>query len=460
MKALLLALLAAAQIETVPPPPGPPRQVHLPHAVQATLPNGLRIIVVEKHGVALVAARLLIATGSEADPPRLPGLASMTATVLPKGTATRSAEQIARDVEVLGATLDTGAGWDNSFLAVDVMSSRFPKALANMADVMLHPAFAQAEVEREGQKQIDRLRVTLTDPGRLGIRAEAPVLYGDAPYGHSGLTAASAAAMKREDLVAFHERHYTPGNAILVLAGDITLAEATKLAKENFGSWSGGAPGAPTSEHATLPKARVVVVDLPDAGQAMVVVARPGLARTDPEYAVAEVTNAVLGGGISARLSNEIRIKRGLSYGAGSWFDYRRDAGPFTAYSRTKNESAAEVAHLALAEVNRMATEPVPAEELSVRKAALIGNFARSLETNAGLASLIGELALYGINLDEIARYIPSIDSVTPAQVQQFSKEHLAGPSSIIIVGDAKKLLDSVKKEFPGVEVMPAASVK
>jgi zinc protease len=460
VKALLFALFAAAQIETAPPPPEPPRPVHLPRAVQATLPNGLRIIVVEKHGVPLVAARLLIATGSEADPPRLPGLAAMTATLLSKGTAARSAEQIARDVEVLGATLDTGAGWDNSFLAVDVMSSRFPKALANMADVMLHPAFAQAEVEREGQKQIDQLRVTLTDPGRLAIRAEAPVLYGDEPYGHSGLTAASAAAMRREDLVAFHERYYTPGNAILVLAGDITPAEATKLAAENFGSWTAGAAAAPASEHATLPKPRVVVVDLPDAGQAMVVVARPGLARNDPEYAVAEVTNAVLGGGISGRLSKEIRIKRGLSYGANSWFDYRRDRGPFTAYARTKNESAAEVARLAVAEVNRVATEPVPAEELSARKAALIGNFGRSLETNAGLARLVAELALYRINLDEIDRYIPTIDAVTSAQVQQFSTEHLSGPSSIIIAGDAKKLLDAVKKEFPDVEVMPAADVK
>jgi zinc protease len=161
VKALLFARLAAAQIETAPPPPEPLRPVHLPRAVQATLPNGLRIIVVEKHGVPLVAARLLIATGSEADPPRLPGLAAMTATLLSKGTATRSAEQIARDVEVLGATLDTGAGWDNSFPAVDVMSSRFPKALANLADVMLHPAFAQAEVEREGQKQIDQLRARI-----------------------------------------------------------------------------------------------------------------------------------------------------------------------------------------------------------------------------------------------------------------------------------------------------------
>jgi len=459
--ALLLALLAAAQIETAPPPPEPPRQVHLPRPVQSTLPNGLRVLVAEKHGVPLVAARLLIASGTEADPPALPGLAAMTAALLTKGTTTRSAEQIARDVEVLGGKLDSGADWDNSFVAVDVMSSKLPKAIAFMADVVLRPAFENQEVERERQKELDALRVTLKQPASLALRVAAQVVYGDGAYGHSGPTPASAAAVKREDLVAFHQHYYAPSNAILILAGDITPPEATKLAEENFGSWKGSAVGVPVSDdHAALPKPRVVVVDLPDAGQAMVIISRPGLSRTDPDYPVAQVMNSVLGGGLSGRLSQEIRIKRGLSYGAGSFYQYRRNGGPFLAYARTKNESAAEVAHLAVAEMNRMSAEPVSREELSVRKAALIGYFARSLETNAGLASLIGELALYGINLGEITHYIPSIDAVTPAQVQQFSKEHLAGPSSIIIAGDAKKLLDAVKREFPDVEVTPAASVK
>ena len=460
MKALLLALFAAAQIETTPPPPEPPRQVRLPKPVQSALPNGLRVIVVEKHSVPIVAARLLIATGHEADPRAMPGLAAMTAALLTKGTTTRTAEQIAREVEVLGATLDSGAGWDKSFVAVDVMSSKLPKAMGYMADVVLHPSFAKEEIERERQKEIDTLRVTLTDPGKLALHAAPAVVYGDAPYGHFGVTSASAEAVKREDLVAFHERHYTPRNAILVMSGDITPADATKLAEENFGSWKGEAPPHPESEHETLPRPRVVVVDLPNAGQAMVFVSRPGVARTDPGYPVAEVTNWVLGGGLSSHLSEEIRIKRGLSYGAGSFFDYRREGGPFTAWSRTKNESAAEVARLIVSEVNRMSADPVQAEELAVRKAALIGNFARSLEKNAEVARVVSELALYGISLDEINRYIPSIDVVTSAQVLEFAKERLGGPSSVIITGDAKKLLDAVKKEFTDVEVIPAASVK
>jgi len=461
MKAILFALLAAAQIETTPPPPAPPRQVHIPTPAEATLPNGLRVIVVEKHDVPLVAARLLVTSGSESDPEGLPGLADMTATLLTKGTKSRNAEQIAREVEALGATLESGAGWDNSFVAVSVMSSKLPKAMGYMADVVRNPTFPSEELERERQQELDAIRVALKQPRSLARRMAALAVFGNTPYGHAGATIESATKMKRDDLVTFHKHHYAPQMAILVLAGDITPAAATKLAEENFGSWQNLQALYILPEAARgLPKPRVVVVDLPEAGQAVVMVSRPGLARTDPQYALAQVTNSVLGGGYSSRLNEEIRVKRGLTYGAGSSFDFRRDAGPFTASVQTKNESAAEVAHLVVEEMKRMSSESVPAEELTPRKATLIGNFARSLETNAGLARRVGELALYGIKLDEISRYIPSVESVTSAQVEQFAKERLGGASSIVIVGDARKFIEPLKKEFPDVEVIPATQVK
>ena len=460
MKALALALLAAVQIETTPPPPAPPRQVRIPTPAESTLPNGLQVIVVEKHGIPLVAARLLVRSGEEADPSDLPGLADMTATLLTKGTKTRNAEQIAREVEVLGATLDSGAGWDSSFVAVSVMSSKLSKAMGSMADVVRNPTFANEELERERQQQLDAIRVALKQPRSLAQRMAAQIVFAGTPYGHSGATIESAQKMKRDDLVAFHRHHYEPYNAILLLAGDITPAAATKLAEEHFGSWKSDETGAHGFVVGALPKPRVVVVDLPEAGQAVVMVSRPGLRRVDPQYAVAQVTNSILGGGYSSRLNEEIRVKRGLTYGAGSWFDFRAQPGPFTATVQTKNESAAEVAHLIVGEMTRMAGEAVPADELTPRKATLIGQFARSLETNAGLARRVGELALYGIKLDEISRYIPSVESVTSAQVEQFAKERLGGKWSIIIVGDAKKFIEPLKKEFPDAEVVPATQVK
>src|SRR5204863_8852950 len=231
--------------------------------------------------------------------------------------------------------------------------------------------------------------------------------------------------------------------------------KAFALAEQKFGGWSGGQTILSVRQ-AGLPAlhvGRVVVIDLPDAGQAAVTVTLPGIKRVDPNYSVAIVSNSVLGGGYSARLNEEIRIKRGLSYGAGSAFDLRRDVGPFVATAQTKNESAPEVATLLVGEMKKMTDEPVADVELGPRKANLIGNFGRSLETSEGLVGRVAFLALVGLPLDELNRYISGVQAVTPAQIQQFSSSHLGSDSNVIIVGDAKKFLDPLKKQFKDVEV-------
>nr|MDQ3803257.1 insulinase family protein [Acidobacteriota bacterium] len=204
---------------------------------------------------------------------------------------------------------------------------------------------------------------------------------------------------------------------------------------------------------------RVVVVDMPGAGQAAVVLARPGISRTDPAYFSGIVTNAVLSG-YSGRLNQEIRIKRGLSYGARSQLDVRREAGPFVASAQTKNPSGAEVASLLLGEVGRLGNEPVLDAELTPRKAVLIGGFGRSLETTEGLVNQIASLALYGLSLDEINNYIRNVQAVTAAEIRQFAGSRLgATDASIIIVGDAKEFLEPLRKQFKTVEVIPLSEL-
>src|SRR5205085_6440022 len=171
--------------------------------------------------------------------------------------------------------------------------------------------------------------------------------------------------------------------------------------------------------------------------------------RLDPAYSVAQVANSVFGGGYSSRLNQEIRIKRGLSYGANSQFDLRRDAGPFTSTTQTKNESAAEVASIILSELDRLGSSAVDAAELTPRKAALIGNFGRALETSGGLVTRIGSLALYGIPLSEINKYISGVEAVGAPDVQSFASSRLgSAQADVIIAGDAKKFLDDLKKRF------------
>lgn len=464
MKGLLIALfvaLTALAQQTTPPAPAAPRDPKLPQPVEKTLANGLRVIVVPKHDIPLVAARLMVKTGAAADPAGKDGLASLTATVLTQGTKTRSAEQIARGIEALGATLDADAAWDSSSIDVSVMSSNLPKALEFVSDVARNATFAKDEFERERAQAIDALQVELQQPRTLAAVVASRLIFGEAPYGHNlGGTPASLGKIARADLVKFHATHYRPDNSVLVLAGDVKAEDAFTLAQNAFGGWKRGSAPAAAARQTAAPKSRVVVIDMPEAGQAGVVVGRQGIRRTDPGYMQALVANSILGGGYSSRLNQEIRIKRGLSYGAGSSFEARADVGPFTARTETKNESAAEVVGVMLGEMSQLSAADVPETELTPRKAALIGGFAQSLESTAGIVNRISTLALYGLPLSEINRYVSGVQAVTAADVRKFAGARLGGKDvNVVIVGDAKKFIEPLRKQFDDVEVIPAGEL-
>ena len=328
-----------------------------------------------------------------------------------------------------------------------------------------NPIFKDEEIERLRQQYVDNLSVGMNSPGTLASWVASRVVFGASPYGHpvSG-TVESIQNVKRGDVVALHASFYRPDNAVLVLGGDIKADAAFALAEKTFGDWAAApasreiASGAPTrpapSGAAAQAKQRVVVVDMPGAGQAAVLFARRGIARTDPDFYTGVVANSVLSG-YSGRLNQEIRIKRGLSYGARASLDTRRDVGPFVASAQTKNQSGAEVASLLMGELTRLSGEAVSETELTPRKAVVIGNFGRTLETTEGLVGQVASLALYGLSLDEINRYIASVQAVTPAQIQKFAGSRLgASDAAIVIVGDAKDFIEPLRKQFPNVEVI------
>ena len=450
--------------QATPPPPAPPRSGTFPKPVEQTLPNGLRVIVIERTESPLIAAQLLIKNGGEVDPPELAGLADMTANLLTKGTQTRDATQIAQQIESLGGSLDSGARWDASFATVGVMSSKISQAMEILADVVRRPAFKSEEVERLRQQYLDNFTLALGDPGSIARFVAARVVFGDSPYGHpvSG-TAESLTRITAPDITKMHSRYYRPDNAILVIGGDINAKDGIALATKYFGDWQKPTTPLPTlsapKEDTTAKTGRIVVIDKPDAGQAAVYLARTGINRKDTDYFRGIVTNSVLSG-YSGRLNQEIRIKRGLSYGAGSVLDTRREVGPFVASAQTKNESGAVVADLLLGEIGRLSSSPPADVELTPRKAVLIGGFSRNLETVNGLVGQVGSLALYGLSLDEINRYINNVQAITTADIQKFAGTRLdAKTSNIIIVGNAKAFLPELKKKYPNVEVIPIAEL-
>ena len=464
----LISTSTFAQQET-PPPPAAPRSPVLPVPVEKMMKNGLRVIVVErttaKGGMPLVSTQLFIRNGGEVDPGNLSGLANLTAALLTEGTTTRTAPQVAQAIEALGGSLDARARWDASSVNLTIMSSKLAPALEILADVALHPAFKDEEIERQRQQLLDQLSVALRQPGALASAVASRVLFGETPYGHllTG-TPETIKRITRDDIVKFHATYYRPDNAVLVIGGDIKAADAFKLAEKLFGDWQ-KTPGMIPTENTSAREAimkfkpRVLVIDKPDAGQAAVLLVRPGLPRKDPDYFRGIVTNAVLSG-FSGRLNQEIRIKRGLSYGARSVLETRRDIGPYIASAQTKNQTGAEVASLLMSELKRLSDEPVNDTELTPRKATLIGGFGSSLETNAGLVGQVAALALNNLNLDEINHYITNVQGVTAGDIQKFAGARLgADASSIVIVGNSSAFLDNLRKQFPNVEVIREADL-
>ena len=459
-----IVVAAGAAERIAPPPVGPVVVADLPRPIETTLSNGMRLVVVERHDLPLVTATLVASGGAALDPSRRAGTASLTADLLTKGTTTRSATDIAQAIAALGGSIASDADRDGASVDVTVKSGQLAPALTILADVTMHSVFAPAEVERARAQAIDGVSLAMKNPAQLAGLIAARTVFGDAPYGApADGTPASLKAISRDDVVRAYARTWRPSTSTLVMVGDIDPAAARALAERQFAGWKDAtAASAPARSPITAyPSPRVIVVDLPDAGQAGVVVARPGLARTDPRYYPLGVANTILGGGFSSRLNQEVRIKRGLAYGASSTALAYRDAGLIAARTQTKNASATEVVALILDQMTAIGAAPATIEELQTRKAVLIGNFGRTIETTNGLANLLRSYIGEGVPLDELQHFTGLVRGVDGATEQSAAAALLdPAPASIVVVGDAKQFLDPLRKAHPTLTVIPAASVK
>jgi zinc protease len=448
-----------------PPAPGPEVVPPVPTPNVQRLANGLTVVTVENHALPLVSAALVAGGGSAADPEGKAGLAAFAASVMGEGTASHSAAEIDAAVEALGSSLATGADWDGSTMGLTVRTDALDDALAVVADVAEHAAMADEEVERQRAIAADGVTVSLSDPGQVARMAAMRALYGGLPYGHPAEgTAASLRAINRGDLVAAYRAAWTPANATLVLTGDVDPARARALAERHFGSWAGAAaaPVSPAPAPAAAPNSRndVIVVDMPGSGQAAVAVARSTIDRRNPDYYPALVAATVLGGGYSARLNQEIRIRRGLSYGSGASLQARRMPGPFVAVTQTRNDAAAQVLGLTLGEMRRLGAEPTSLAELTARRASLTGDFGRNTETTAGTATMIANYIVRGVGPDEIGRYLPGVLAVTPAEAQAAASRLMTPEgSTIVIVGEASQFVEALRRDHPNVTVIPLGAL-
>jgi predicted Zn-dependent peptidase len=433
-----------------PPALGPAPQLTLPPIQKRTLANGLNVWIVETHKVPLVQVNLLIQAGSGDDPPGKFGVASLTAAMLDEGAGSRSALQIADDVEFLGADLGTSSSFDASAIRLNVPASRLAAALPIMADVALRPTFPQAELDRLRQERLTALLQARDDTAQVAPLAFARVVFGETHrYGTSAMgTQATLKAFTTADLRSFHSRMFYPAAATLVVVGDIRTDAVLPLLEKQFGGWKAASPGAPRTQvpaAAQLTQAQVTIVDMPGSEQSQVRIGWVGVPRSTPDYFALQVLNTILGGSFTSRLNQNLREKNQFTYGASSRFDMRLSAGPFFAGAGIQTDKTADALREFFNELNAIG-KPISAEELAKAKNYIALGFPSEFETIQDLASHIEEMIVYKLPDDYFARYVANIQEVTAAAVQKAAATYIQpGRFAVVIAGDRKAIEAGVR---------------
>jgi zinc protease len=431
------------------PKPGPAPELHLPAPKTFALKNGLKVYLVEEHTLPVISASLVDLAGSEENPADKPGLAAFAARMLSEGTNTRSSVELADDAESIGAQLMTNATMDKAGATIGVLSNNTDAAFVLLSDVSLHPAFKAEEVERVRKQRLVAIRQEADQPVATALRVGWKTLYGDSPYAYRDIgTTASVKTITGEELQQFWSEHYAPGNAALFLAGDVTEAEARRLAENNFGGWTaGGARPAQIPQVSVAPSRKVVIVDKPGAPQTALFAFGLGLPRATPDYPAVNVMNSVLGGLFASRINMNLREKNGFTYGASSQFVFRRGAGPFLAGARVRTDVTGPAARELFVELNRMRTDPATEDELHLAKEYELRSLPGNFETVKETAGLMSEIFTYGLAVNYYQKLPGEYAAVTAAEVEKAAQEHVHPDNLIVVaVGDRAKIQPELEK--------------
>ena len=442
--ALALPAWAQQRFDRIPEP-GPALPPPLPQVQDLRLANGLRLVLAQRRGWPLVSVNLLLNAGSLLDPPGKAGLAQLYLDVTVhgarRGRATVDAGDIAFAAESLGASLETNSGPQAGSLGFTLPTPRLDEGLALLADLARHPTLPASELARSRSQALEAYRLNLADPAALAQLLGRRLYWGDSTAGRQA-TPASLARVRREDLLTLQRQQLRPELSTLVLAGDIEAGQARALAERYFGGWTaprtpGLRPGLAQARPLAL---RTLLVDLPGAGQSAVLLLAPHAgAEAAADQVSGMMANAVLGQGYSSRLGQEVRIKRGLSYGASSQTESLPGGGWLNAFTQTRHESAAEVAALLRAEIARMGAAELGAAELAARRASLLGEHGRKLETTSGLAGLLSEQLLLGREPSSLVGLPQALAGVDAARLRDFARRYWRDDAvRCVIVSDLK----------------------
>ena len=467
---VLCAVAASAQVDRTPdgrfimwPTERPPRplaarDVNFPPYEIRTLRNGMQVVAVLHHEQPAVSMRLLIRAGAVQDPANKVGVATLTASLLDRGTQSRTADEIADEIDFIGGALAAGSGSDLTFANAVVMKDSFDVGINLLADVVRSPAFAEEEIDRQKEQTISSLQVSANDPGYVaGVLLER-LVYGFHPYGlpNSG-TPQTLAAITRADLQEYHRKYFVPNNMVLAIVGDVTGEEAFAAADRAFGGWPRGEVPPVALTAPPEPTRRIVVIDKPDAVQTEIRVGQLAIPRKHADYMAFDLASKILGGEGANRLHQILRSERGLTYGAQADSEARKQSGHLVAETATRTETTGEALRLMVDEIAKLQRERVGERELSDAQAYLAGSFPLTIETPNDIATQVLNVIFYELPVTEIGSFRERVQAVTPDDIQRVAKQYIRPDRlSIVLVGNARAFMPQLQRVgFTDVEVIP-----
>lgn len=448
---------------SVRPEAGAPRDYHFPRFERRTLGNGMGLIVAPVTKLPVVTALAIIDAGGTSDGPGKEGVASLTAEALREGTTRRNGLELAMEFEKLGTSLEAGADWDSTVVSMTVLSEHLGESLALFGEVLTAPAFLAADIDRlRAERLAERLQI-LSEPRALADESFAKFIYAPGSRYSEPLSGGtrSVSSITSADVTGFYRRNYSPDAVTMILAGDIAVDEAASLMERVFGSWQGQrtAVRAPVDETSRTTRA-VSLVAKEDAAQSELRIGHVGVKRTHPDYFGIVVMNAVLGGLFSSRINLNLREAHGYTYGASSYYDWRRAAGPFVISTAVQSEVTAEAIRETLSEIDRMRSEEIPEDELTLATNYLDGVFPIRYETTSAIASALASMVIFGLPADYYDTYRQRVRAVSTADVLAAAKNHVnAEGLQILVVGDAGIVREPMESLGIGA-VMPADMVE
>jgi len=430
------------------PAAGPAPVMHLPVPVRFELENGLDVLLVENHALPILTAEVISRAGSENSQPGKSGLATLTAEIMSDGTVSRDLAKLANDQEKIGTRIGAFATMDNASIAINVLSSHASQGLDLLADVAEHPAFRAEDVERRRKQRLVRIAQETDNVQIMAQRVGPRLIFGDEPYGLPATgTVESVTGLTPAEITGFYAAHYGPQDSALVLVGDVTRADAEKLAKQYFGKWTGNAAAKPSipAAPATQPT-HVVIVDKPGAPQTALFAFGLGVPESIPDSHVLDVLNYTLGGSFASRINMNLREVHGYTYGARSAFIRYREGGEFFAGGLVRTDVTAAAAKELMSEIRGFPSKPSTAEELAAAKEASTRSLPGKFETAAATANAMDNIFLYNRPLDYYAKLPAKYDAVTDADIVRVAKEYLH-PDQLVIVtaGDRSKIEPGLK---------------